>query len=67
MTSICSSAFEFETDELKRCYREALKANDKHLETIQSLEKDLSGLYLQQSLLKDAADGLYRQSLELTK
>lgn len=62
-----SSISEIEIDELKRCYRAALKSNGEHMVTIQKLEKDVADRYLQESLLKDAADGLYRQSFELSK
>lgn len=64
---MASPVNETENEKLRRCFRAALKSNGEHLMTIKKLEKDVAERYLQESLLKDAADSLYRQSFELSK
>lgn len=67
MALISSLDFETEFEDLKRCYRAALKINDEHMVTIQSLEKDLGDRYFKETMVKDAVDCLYLQSLELSE
>lgn len=61
-----SSINENEIDELERCLEAALKSNGEHLMKIQKLEKEMADRYLQESLLKHAAEGLYRQAHKLS-